>query len=103
MVVVMLPLTICIILSPDLWNHELMDKCLQKQALCYTPFRVSGPGLFRVFSSVTLITNVLSTGSGVLVEVAGCSFPDDFADWLVVTHGHQKKKFGYYSSLSPRY
>ena len=80
-----------------------MDECLQKQALCYTPFRVSGPGLFRVFSSVTLIANVLSTGSGVSVEVAGCSFPDGFDDSLMVIHDHQEEEFGYYSSLSPRY
>ena len=49
----------------ELWNHELMDECLQKLALCYTPFRESGPGLFRVFSSVMLLMNVLSTGSGI--------------------------------------
>ena len=46
--VVMSPLTTCIILSPELWIWELMDECLQKLALCYTPFWVSGPGLFRV-------------------------------------------------------
>ena len=46
-------------------EHELMDECLQKLALCYTPLRESGPGLFRVFSSVTLLMNVLPTGSGI--------------------------------------
>ena len=55
------------------------------------------------FSLVTLLTNVLSAGGGVSVEVAGCGFPDGFDDSLVVIHDHQEEEFGYYSSLSPRY
>ena len=35
------------------------------------------------------------------VEVAGCHFPDDFDDSLVVIHDHQEEEIGYYSSLPP--
>ena len=78
-----------------------MDECLQKLALCYTRFRVSGPGLFCVLSLAYLLTNVLSTGGGVSVEVAGCGFPDGFGNGLVVTHGRQAHIFGYHiKSLS---
>ena len=37
------------------------------------------------------------------VKVAGCLFPDGIDDRLVESHGHQKKKFGNYLSLSPGY
>ena len=100
--VVMSPLTTFIILSPELWIWELMDECLQKLALCYTPFWVSGPGLFRVLQLGVPVNKLLPTGGRDSVEVAGCGFPDGFGDRLVVSQDHQKK-FGYYSSLPPRY
>ena len=80
-----------------------MDECLQKQALCYTPLWVSGPGLFRVLQLGVPVNKLLPTGGRDSVEVAGCGFPDGFGDRLVVTHGHQKKKFGHLRSLPPGY
>ena len=79
-----------------------MDECLQKLALCYTPFWVSGPGLFRVFSSVTLLTNVLSAGGGVSAKPEGRDLPDGLGDNLVVIHGHQKEEFSYHINVSLR-
>ena len=78
-----------------------MDECLQKQALCYTPLWVSGPGLFRVLQLGVPVKQLLPAGGRDSVEVAGCRFPDDFDDWLVVIHDHQKKKVGHLISLSP--
>ena len=37
------------------------------------------------------------------VKVAGCHFPDDIDDWLVVIHDHQKKKVGHLISLPLRH
>ena len=76
-----------------------MDECLQKQALCYTSFWVSGPGLFRVLQLSVPVNKLLPTGGRDSVKVAGCHFPDDSDDRLVVIHGHQKKKVGHLISL----
>ena len=78
-----------------------MDECLQKQALCYTPFWVSGPGLFRVLQFGVPVNKLLPTGGRDSVKVAGCRFPDDIDDRLVVFHDHQKKKVGHLISLPP--
>ena len=99
---VMLPLTTFIILSPELWIWELMDECLQKLALCYTPFRVSGPGLFRVLQLGVPVNKLLPTGGWDSVKVAGCRSPDGIDDKLVVFHGRQKEEFGYYINVSLR-
>ena len=101
--VVMSPLTTCIILSPELWIWELMDECLQKLALCYTPFWVSGPGLFRVLQLGVPVNKLLPTGGRDSDEVAGCSFPDGLGNGLVVVHDHQEEEFGHLRSLPPRY
>ena len=68
---------------------------LTEVALCYMPIRVSGPGLFHVFSLASLLQTSALWGRD-SAEAAGCGFPDSFGDSLVVTHGHQEKKFGYY-------
>ena len=93
--VVMSPLTTFIILSPELWIWELMDECLQKLALCYTPFWVSGPGLFRVLQLGVPVNKLLPTGGRDSAEAAGRDLPVGFGNGLVVTHGHQKEEFGY--------
>ena len=54
------------------------------------------------FSSASLLSNLLPTGGRDSVEVAGCRFPDDFDDRLVVFHGRQQKKVGYLRRLPPR-
>ena len=69
--VVMSPLTTFIILSPELWIWELMDECLQKLALCYTPFWVSGPGLFRVLQLGVPVNKLLPSGGGTLPRLQG--------------------------------
>ena len=78
-----------------------MDECLQKQALCYTPFWVLGPGLFRVLQLGVPVNELLPTGGRDSVKVAGCHFPDGFDDSLVVFHDHQEEEFGYLRSLPP--
>ena len=78
-----------------------MDECLQKLALCYTPFWVSGPGLFRVLQLGVPVNKLLPTGGRDSVKVAGCHFPDGFDDSLVVFHDHQEEEFGYLRSLPP--
>ena len=69
-----------------------MDECLQKQALCYTPFWVSGPGLFRVLQLGVPVNKLLPTGGRDSDEVAGCSFPDGFGNGLVVIQDHQEEE-----------
>ena len=63
--------------------------------MCYMPIRVSGPGLFRVFSSASLLQTSVLRGRD-SAKAAGCGLPDSFGDNLVVTHGHQDQYFGYY-------
>ena len=74
-----------------------MNKCLQRKLT--SPFRV----LQLSITVKQLGVALLPTGVQDSVEVAGCHFPVDFDDWLVVSHGRQQKKFGYYSRLSPSY
>ena len=67
---------------------------LTEVALCYMPIRVSGPGLFRVFSLASLLQTSALWGRD-SAKAAGCDLPDGFGDNLVVTHGHQDQGFGY--------
>ena len=47
------------------------------------------------------VIKLLPTGGRDSVEVAGCRFPVDFDDWLVVIPDHQKK-VGHLRRLPPR-
>ena len=81
-------------------------RVLYRSRLCVTAslsvwiclFCVLQPGVTVKQLGVAL----LPTGVRDSVEVAGCRFPVDFDDWLVVIHDHQKK-VGHLRRLPPGY
>ena len=59
-------------------------------------------GLFRVLQLGDAVNERFAHRERDPVKVAGCRFPDDIDDRLVVFHGHQKEDFGYYIDASLR-
>ena len=84
-----------------------MDECFTEAGFVLHASLSRDPASSVSFSSASLLSNLvlhlLPTGGRDSVKVAGCRFPDDIDDRLVVSHGHQKKKFGYLRSLPPGY
>ena len=79
-------------------------RVLYRSRLCVTsPTGCLDPASSVSFSSASLLSNLvlhlLPTGGWDSVKVAGCRFPVDFDDWLVVFHGRQQKKVGHLRRL----
>ena len=60
-------------------------------------------GLFRVLQLGDAVNKRFVHRERDPVKVAGCRFPDGIDNRLVVSYGHQKKKFGNLRRLPLRY
>ena len=86
----------------ELWNGSWWTSAYRSRLCVTRPSGCRDPASSVSFSSASLLSNLLPTGGRDSVEVAGCRFPVDFDDWLVVIHDHQKK-VGHLRRLPPGY
>ena len=91
MVIVMSPLSICIILFRTVEPMELTDYVLTEEANRSLPCPSARRAVNKRF---------VHRERGP-VKVAGCHFPGDKDDRLTVFHDCQEEEFGNYSRLSP--